>query len=35
MELRKVTAIIRSSSLKQVEERLQVMNVKGMWTVYG
>lgn len=30
MELRKVTAIIRSSSLQQVEERLQAMNVKGM-----
>lgn len=30
MELRKVTAIIRSSSLQQVEERLQVMNVRGM-----
>ena len=30
MELRKVTAIIRSRSLKQVEERLQAMNVKGM-----
>jgi nitrogen regulatory protein P-II 1 len=30
MELRKVTAIIRSSSLKQVEERLQGMNVKGL-----
>jgi len=30
MELRKVTAIIRSSSLKQVEERLQDMNVKGL-----
>ena len=30
MELRKVTAIIRSSSLKQVEERLQGLNVKGL-----
>jgi len=30
MELRKVTAVIRSSSLQQVEERLQAMNVKGM-----
>ncbi len=30
MELRKVTAIIRSSMLKQVEERLQEMNVKGV-----
>jgi len=30
MELRKVTAIIRSSSLKQVEERLQALDVKGL-----
>ena len=30
MELRKVTAIIRSSSQEQVEGRLQGMNVKGM-----
>ena len=30
MELRKVTAIIRSSLLKGVEERLQGMNVKGL-----
>lgn len=30
MELRKVTAVIRSSLLEQVEERLQCMNVKGL-----
>jgi len=30
MELRKVTAVIRSRMLKQVEERLQEMNVKGL-----
>ena len=30
MELRTVTAIIRSSSLIQVEERLQEMNVRGL-----
>jgi hypothetical protein len=30
MELRKVTAVIRSSLLKGVEERLQGMNVKGL-----
>lgn len=30
MELRKVTAIIRSSMLKQVEERLKEMDVKGL-----
>ena len=30
MELRKVTAILRSSMLKQVEERLKGMDVKGL-----
>jgi nitrogen regulatory protein P-II 1 len=30
MELRKVTAIIRSSMLKQVEERLQGLHVRGL-----
>ena len=30
MELRKVTAVIRSRMLKQVEERLQEMKVKGL-----
>ena len=30
MQLRKVTAIIRSDMLEQVEERLQQMRVKGL-----
>lgn len=30
MERRKVTAIIRSSSLKQVEDRLQGLGAKGL-----